>query len=50
MIGDVIGTFRNTTTAVDQEFVRKNQIETNTSKIWYVSHVSSGDAILLPDV
>ena len=34
MTGDVIGTFRNTTPAVNQEFVQKIQIETN-----MVSHI-----------
>ena len=31
MIGDVIVTFSNTTQAVNQQFVRKSQIETSTS-------------------
>ena len=62
MIGDVTDTFRNTTTtttttpSVDQDFVRKSQIETSAfhmvsySKSRYVNHVFSGYAILLLNV
>ena len=42
MIGDVIDTFRDTTPAVNQEFVRKNQIETNTChKVSYSKNIMS---------
>ena len=59
MIGDVMDTFRNTTSTVNQMFVRskKNRkIETSTYhrvsywKIWCVNHVFSGYAILLPNL
>ena len=33
MIGDVIDNFRNTTPVVNQDFVRKSQIETSTCHI-----------------
>ena len=56
MIGDAIDTFRITTPAANQEFVRISWAETTIchmvsyTKIWYFNHVFSGNAILLPDV
>ena len=54
MIGDVIDTFSNTTPVVNQKFVQKSQIETNTchrvshSKSWPVNHVFPSYAICSP--
>ena len=56
MIGDVIDTFRNTTPAVNQEFVRKSLIETticHSASCWKklsVNHVFLSYAILQPNV
>ena len=56
MIGDMIDTFKITTSAANQTFARKNQTETSTShSVSYsspssVHHISSGYAILKPSV
>ena len=41
MIGDVIATFRNTTSAANRKFVRKNLIETSTSHSTSYSNIYS---------
>ena len=56
MIGDVIDTFKITTSAANQKFARKNQTETSTSQsVSYsspssVHHISLGYAILKPSI
>ena len=56
LIGDVIGTFRNTTPIVNQKFVRKSQKNESTyhrvsySKSWYVNYVLLCYAILPPNI
>ena len=50
MIEDVLDTFRTTTSAVNQAFVRKSQIEPSTCPILTLKHAYLGYAILQPKV